>query len=74
MANNVTHISGADPVSVRWPDNGEDTWLKIFYGRGQDQIWISRAAAERLHDALDKALSAVPVANGNPKAKAHTEE
>jgi hypothetical protein len=60
MANQVSHISGADPVSIRWPDNGENTWLKIFYGKGEDQIWIARSAAERLHDALAQALSAVP--------------
>jgi hypothetical protein len=60
MANQVTHVTGADAVSVQWPNNGENTWLKIFYGRGKDQIWISRSTAVRLRDAFDKALSATP--------------
>jgi hypothetical protein len=50
-------IKANDQVTAVPPMNGETSWLRVLYGPGTDQMYVSRVAAEKLRDAITRALA-----------------
>jgi hypothetical protein len=57
MPKHTTQIHYDDKIAVVPPANGATDWLRVLYGKGADQLWVDRNAAEKLRDALTKALA-----------------
>jgi hypothetical protein len=51
-------VDASDTVTVRFPKNGQRTWLRVRLGpSAQHEVWIRAAAARQLYAALGTRLA-----------------